>query len=218
MDDGSLYSRRIPIMNSRLTDLVRRAPALSVCTDDILRAHEAMCASIASGGKLLFCGNGGSGADAEHWTGELLKGFCSKRPLGAADRARLGEGLAAQLQGGIAAIPLTSFLALHTAWQNDCNPDYIYAQLTYALGRPGDVLVGISTSGNSKNVCPALETANKLGMKTIALTGERGGRAAEIAQVAIRVPSNETYLIQEMHLPVYHTLCLMMEDEFFPSS
>ena len=203
-------------MNSRLSDLVQRAPSLSACLDDIQRAHEAMCATVVAGGKLLFCGNGGSGADAEHWTGELLKGFGSKRTLGADDRARLGEDLAAQLQGGIPAIPLTSFLALHTAWQNDCNPDFIYAQLTYALGKAGDALVGISTSGNSKNVCHALETANKLGIKTVALTGQRGGRAAEIAQVAIRVPSNETYLIQELHLPVYHTLCLMMEDELFP--
>jgi len=171
--------------------------------------------SLAAGGKLLICGNGGSGADAEHWTGELLKGFCSRRPLAAAEREKLGESLASELQGALPAIPLTGFMALHTAWQNDCNPDYIYAQLTYALGRPGDTLIGLSTSGNSKNVCHALEVANKQGLRTVALTGEKGGRAAEMAQAAIRVPSSETYRIQEYHLPIYHTLCLMLEDEFF---
>ena len=184
--------------------------------EDIQAVFHSLRDSIRSGGKVLLCGNGGSGADAEHWAGELLKGFGHKRPLGCEDQQKLGAELAAQLQGALPVIPITGFLGLRTAWQNDCDPNYVYAQLVYGLGRPGDVLVGISTSGNSKNVCLALETACKLGLQTVALTGATGGRAAQIAGLSIRVPSCETYLIQEYHLPVYHTLCLMLEDEFFP--
>lgn len=204
-------------MNQRLSQLLQRAPALSSCIEDVQRAYEAMRDGFASGGKLLICGNGGSGADAEHWAGELLKGFGSKRLLGATAREKLGADLASQLQGALPVIPITGFLGLRTAWQNDCDPDYVYAQLVYGLGREGDVLVGISTSGNSRNVSHALETAHKLGLKTVALTGAGGGRAAQIADIAVRVPSCETYLIQEFHLPIYHTLCLMLEDEFFPA-
>jgi len=204
-------------MNTRLSHLLHRAPSLCQCADDIQALYETMRACFANGGRLLLCGNGGSGADAEHWAGELLKGFGNKRPLRCEDVQRLGADLAAQLQGALPVIPITGFLGLRTAWQNDCNPDYVYAQLVYALGRPGDVLVGISTSGNSRNVCLALEAAGKLGLKTAALTGATGGRAAQIAEVCVRVPSCETYLIQELHLPVYHTLCLMLEDEFFPA-
>ena len=203
-------------MNPRLCQLLHRAPALAPCLDDVQRVYETMTEGFRAGGKLLICGNGGSGADAEHWAGELLKGFASKRPLGCEDQQKLGTELAGQLQGALPVIPLTGFLGLRTAWQNDCQPDYVFAQMVYALGRPGDVLVGISTSGNSKNVCLALEIARKLGLKTAALTGAAGGRAAQIAECSIRVPSCETYLIQEFHLPVYHTLCLMLEDEFFP--
>ena len=203
-------------MNPHLSRLIERAPALACCVDDIQAAYETMHASLAGGGKLLLCGNGGSGADAEHWAGELLKGFGSKRPIGGELLQKLGPELAGQLQGALPVIPLTGFLGLRTAWQNDCDPDYVYAQLVLAFGRPGDTLVGISTSGNSKNVAPALETAKRLGLKTIALTGAGGGKAAQIAHASIRVPSCETYLIQEFHLPVYHTLCLMLEDAFFP--
>lgn len=204
-------------MNPHLSRLLQRIPALNPCLDDLLRAYETMRGSLASGGKLLICGNGGSGADAEHWAGELLKGFGSRRPIGGDLLARLGADLAGQLQGALPVIPLTGFLGLSTAWQNDCNPDYVYAQLTLGLGRPGDTLIGISTSGNSKNVALALETATKLGLRTVALTGEGGGKAAQLAETTVRVPSRETYIIQEYHLPVYHTLCLMLESEFFPA-
>lgn len=203
-------------MNPHLDRLLERAPALAPCIEDIQSVHETLRDCFASGGKLIICGNGGSGADAEHWAGELLKGFLSKRPLGPDAVRQLGAGLAGKLQGGLPAIALTGFLSLRTAWLNDCDPDYLYAQLVYALGRPGDVLVGISTSGNSKNVGHALETAEKLGLKTVALTGAGGGRAAGIAGQSIRVPACEVHLIQELHLPVYHTLCLLLEDEFFP--
>ncbi|MEI7958194.1 MAG: SIS domain-containing protein [Verrucomicrobiota bacterium] len=203
-------------MNPHLSRLLQRAPALAPCIEDIQNAFEAMRCSLAAGGKLLICGNGGSGADAEHWAGELLKGFGSKRPIGGELQSKLGEELAGQLQGALPVIPLTGFLGLRTAWQNDCDPDYVYAQLVLAFGKPGDTLVGISTSGNSKNVALALETARKLGLNTVALTGAGGGKAAQLAQMSVRVPSCETYLIQELHLPVYHTLCLMLEDAFFP--
>ncbi len=201
---------------NRLAELVERAPALSCCVEEIRRAYEILRGSFAAGGKLLLCGNGGSGADAEHWAGELLKGFLSRRPIQGAQREKLGPALADALQGGLPAIPLTGFLSLRTAWQNDCEPDFVYAQLVHALGRPGDVLVGISTSGNAKNVAHALETAAKSGLRTVVLTGEGGGLAARLAEVAIRVPAREVHRIQELHLPVYHTLCLLLEDEFFP--
>lgn len=203
-------------MNPHLSGLIQRVPALAPCVEDIQRAYETMRASLASGGKLLICGNGGSGSDAEHWAGELLKGFASKRPIGGKLLEQLGADLASQLQGALPMIPLTGFLGLRTAWQNDCDPHYVYAQLVLGLGRPGDTLIGLSTSGNSKNVALALETANKLGLSTVALTGAGGGKAAQLAQTSIRVPACETYLIQEFHLPVYHILCLMLEDEFFP--
>jgi len=205
-------------MNAHLSRLLQRAPALAPCIEDIQSAFETMRCSLAGGGKLLICGNGGSGADAEHWAGELLKGFASKRPIGGKLLSKLGAELASQLQGALPVIPLTGFLGLRTAWQNDCDPDYVYAQLVLAFGRPGDTLVGMSTSGNSKNVALALETACKLGLKTIALTGAGGGKAAQLAQTSIRVPSCETYLIQEFHLPVYHTLCLMLEEALFPAT
>ncbi len=203
-------------MNSHLSRLLQRAPSLSPCLEDIRGVYETLRDSFAGGGKLLICGNGGSGADAEHWAGELLKGFLSKRPLGVEESQKMGGELAPHLQGALPAIALTGFLGLRTAWQNDCQPDYVYAQLVYALGKPGDVLVGISTSGNSRNVGFALEAAGRMGLKTVALTGADGGRAARIAQQAIRVPACEVHLIQELHLPVYHTLCLLLEDEFFP--
>lgn len=204
-------------MNPHLSALVERIPALAPCLEDLQRAYTAMHGSLAAGGKLLICGNGGSGADAEHWAGELLKGFKSRRPIGGELLAKLGPDLASQLQGALPVIPLTGFLGLRTAWQNDCNPDYVYAQLTLAYGRPGDTLVGISTSGNSKNVALALETAKKLGLHTVALTGEGGGKAAQIAESAVRVPSRETYVIQEYHLPVYHAFCIALEADLFPA-
>jgi len=203
-------------MPTPLARLLERAPQLAPCAGAIAGAYEAMRACLEAGGKLLLCGNGGSGSDAEHWAGELLKGFLSRRPLRGQRREQLGEALAPHLQGGLPAIPLTGFLALRTAWLNDCEPDYLYAQLVSVLGRPGDLLVGISTSGNARNVCHALDAAARLGLDTVALTGRDGGRAATLARLAIRVPADEVHHIQELHLPVYHTLCLLLEEAFFP--
>lgn len=201
-----------------LNRLLERYPALEPCAADILRAYEAVAEIWAGGGKLLLCGNGGSAADAEHIMGELMKGFGHKRSLAQEHVDRVGTEAAAHLQGALPAISLVSFTSLNTAWLNDCEPDWIYAQLVYGLGRPGDALLGISTSGNAKNVRHAMQLARRLGLRTLGLTGESGGWLAQDAEIAIRVPCTRTPDIQELHLPVYHTLCLMWEERFFPAA
>lgn len=202
-------------MNIHLANLVERRPELRPCLPDIERAADAMIASYRGGGKLLLCGNGGSAADADHCAGELLKGFARKRRITGTRRTELGEELADQLQGALPAIPLGGFAATATAWANDCRSEYLYAQLVHGLGRPGDVLLAFSTSGNAKNVGYGVETANRTGLMSIGLTGATGGRLKDLAQICIRVPAHETYLIQELHLPIYHCLCLTVEDAFF---
>jgi D-sedoheptulose 7-phosphate isomerase len=217
-DPAALFVRSaIRAMNLHLTNLVDRRPELASCHEEIDRVFAALCGSLRQGGKLLLCGNGGSAADAEHWTGELLKGFCSKRPLSTQDKASLPADLGAKLQGGIPAIPLTGFTALTTAFSNDVDPSLTFAQLVWALGKPGDVLIGISTSGNAANVCAAMGAAQAKGLVRIGLTGQTGGKLLPLTDLCIRVPATETYRIQEFHLPVYHCLSLMLEDEFFPS-
>jgi len=201
--------------NPHLNHLLERAPALSSCLEEIEKAYEVMRHSFAMKGKLLLCGNGGSAADADHWAGELLKGFCSKRPLSPEDQAKLPPDLSTRLQGSLPAIPLTGFPALITAFGNDVSPELIFAQLVWALGRAGDVFVGISTSGNAKNVCSAAQTARSRNLITIGLTGQSGGQLINHCDITICVPAQETFLIQEYHLPIYHCLSLMLEDEFF---
>jgi len=199
-------------MTSHLENLLRRKPELETCAKDIEAAFRILLNALEAGNKLLLCGNGGSAADAEHWAGELLKGFVHKRPLS----ARMAEGLpadiAANLQWALPAIPLTGFPALATAFANDVNPDFIFAQLVWALGQRGDVLIGMSTSGNSKNVCHAAKVAKTRALPVVALTGESGGEMKSLADVCIAVPATETYLVQEFHLPIYHCLSLMLED------
>ncbi len=203
------------LTNPHLVDLQERYPALSACAEDIGKAFEVMRHSLANKGKLLLCGNGGSAADADHWAGELLKGFRSKRPLASGEKSNLPPILAEKLQRPLPAIPLTSFAALTTAFANDVDPELCFAQLTWALGSAGDVLIGISTSGNAKNVGWAAQAARARGLRAIGLTGESGGKLRDHCDVMIRVPAAETYLVQEFHLPIYHCLCLMLEDEFF---
>ncbi len=198
-----------------LNSLIERYPALHVCRPDISRVFEILVNCFQAGGKLLVCGNGGSAAVAENIAGELLKGFISKRPLSAAHRGQLGAEMAEQLQEALPVIPLTGFLSLRTAYGNDCDPAWEYAQLVYALGRPGDVLMGISTSGNAANILHAAEVAQKTGMAVIGLTGRDGGKLTEKAEICIRVPEQKTYKVQELHLPVYHALCIMLENRFF---
>ena len=195
--------------------LCKRAPELTPLRNQIDASFRMLRNAIAGGGKLLLCGNGGSAADAEHWAGELLKGFKSKRPLAPPARAGLPAAIADSLQGAIPAIPLTGFAALATAFANDVNGDLTFAQLTHALGRPGDVLIGLSTSGNARNVCAAATVARVRGLHTLGLTGASGGALAPLCDVCLRVPTAETFRAQEFHLPIYHCLSLMLEDEFF---
>ena len=188
-------------------DLIERHPSLDGCKDDIARALEIMTECYKNGGKLLLCGNGGSAADCEHISGELLKGFLLRRE---------NEGeVASCLQRGVAAIPLPSFSASLSAFANDVEPSLIYAQLVYALGRQGDVWMGLSTSGNSKNVVEAARVARSMGLVTVGLTGESGGELSSLCDVTVRVPASETYLVQEYHLPVYHAICAEVEQRLF---
>jgi D-sedoheptulose 7-phosphate isomerase len=203
-------------MSPRLKTLLENYPMLERCVPDIQAAFELLHEMYAAGHKLLLCGNGGSAADSDHISGELLKGFQSLRPLAQKDRDLLGDALADQLQQSLPAIPLTSFPALSTAYLNDVSAEYTYAQLTLGLGQKGDVLWGISTSGNAKNVCHALKVAQARGVHTLGLTGETGGHMKADCDICIRVPSKDTFRIQELHLPIYHCLCLMVEDALFP--
>lgn len=211
-------------MNKQLELLIERYPALSVCKDDIEKAYEILEECFATGHKLLIAGNGGSCSDGEHIAGELMKGFKLQRKCSEEFAERLksidaerGAELAEKLQGGLPTIALDNHQALNTAYINDvANGGLLtYAQQVYGYGKDGDVLLGISTSGNSKNVAYATVVARALGMKVIGLTGAKGGNLANVADVAIKVPETETYMIQELHLPVYHCLCLMLEERFF---
>ena len=202
-------------MQKLLDELLTRYPELEVCSNNIVEAYTAIRNSYINGGKLLLCGNGGSAADTEHWSSELLKGFVNKRELSEQQKAGLSPELAEGLQQALPAIPLGSFFSLNTAFLNDVNGEFSYAQLVQGLGSAGDVLVGISTSGKAKNVCYAFEVAAARGITSIALTGENDSMLSELASVSIHVPETETYKIQELHLPVYHSLCLMVEEYFF---
>lgn len=211
-------------MNKQLETLIKRYPALSVCEEEIEKAYEILEECFATGHKLLIAGNGGSCADGEHIAGELMKGFklprkCTEefaKKLKSIDAER-GAELAEKLQGGLPTIALDNHQALNTAYVNDVENGGLltYAQQVYGYGKAGDVLLGISTSGNSKNVAYAAVVASAKGMKVIGLTGAKGGNLANAADVTIKVPETETYMIQELHLPVYHCLCLMLEERFF---
>jgi len=194
---------------------IQRYSALEVCREQMKHAVTIIEQMYQESGKLLLCGNGGSAADCEHISGELLKGFLLKRPPLREEIDGLRPEIASGLQRGIQAIPLTSLSALSTAFGNDVAPENTFAQAVFALGSHGDVFLGISTSGNAENVCRAAEVARKKGLPTIALTGQSGGRLAGLCDVAIRVPATETYQIQEYHLPVYHALCAQVEEDLF---
>ena len=202
--------------------LLDRYPILSECKDNIIAAYEILEECYRNDHKLLIAGNGGSAADSEHIAGELMKRFKILRPcppdfakkLKSIDPVR-GENLATNLERGLMAIPLVAHEALTTAYINDVGGLGVFAQQLYGFGRPGDVFLGIGTSGNSKNVMSATVVARALGIKVIGLTGKTGGELADVADVVIKVPETETYMIQELHLPVYHCLCLMLEDRFF---
>lgn len=192
--------------------LYERYPALEVCKKDIEKALSMMVETYKKGGKILICGNGGSASDSEHIVGELLKGFKSKRKV---TDERVPEHLRKGLQGSLPAISLPSQSAILSAFINDVDPEMMYAQLVYGYAKEEDMVIGLSTSGNAKNVANAIEVAKCMGAKTLALTGAAESRMSELSDVTIRVPETETYKVQEYHLPVYHYLCAEVEKVFF---
>ena len=209
-------------MEEHLNHLVDRYPKLIVCKEDIMRAYELLESAYKNGRKLLVCGNGGSASDSEHIVGELMKEFKLKRQIYGNQAtalkeidSELGQVLADNLQGALPAISLTGHSALQTAYMNDAVPELVFAQQVNGYGKPGDVFLGISTSGNSKNVLYAAVTAKAKGLKVIGLTGAKESKLMKFADVCIRAPETETYKIQELHLPVYHCLCLMLEQKYF---
>lgn len=208
--------------NKEIDVLIERYPQLSCISDDLYSSYKLIEDSYKKGGKLLIAGNGGSAADAEHIVGELMKGFKLPRKVEDTFAAslcqineELGSVLAQNLQGALPAIALDGHPALSTAYMNDCEPLLCFAQQVNGYGKESDVFLGISTSGNSKNVLYAAVTARAKGMKVIGLTGAKDSKLEQMSDVCIKVPQTETYMIQELHLPVYHCLCLMLENEFF---
>jgi D-sedoheptulose 7-phosphate isomerase len=206
----------------QLRQLTDRYPQLQVCWQAMTEAYELLEDTFRDGGKLLVCGNGGSASDAEHIVGELMKEFRLKRKiytnhaeiLKSIDK-EMGSVLAENLQGALPAISLTGHSSLTTAFMNDALPELVFAQQVNGYGQRGDAFLGISTSGNSQNVIYAAITAKANGLKVIGLTGQRKNRLMNFADVCICVPEVDTYKVQELHLPVYHCLCMMLEDKFF---
>ena len=202
--------------------LIDRYPELGNQRENIIAAYHILEGSYADGGKLLIAGNGGSAADSEHIVGELMKGFEKPRKLSQEYRDKLisvdeemGATLGESLQGALPAIALDGHSALSTAYMNDCEPLLCFAQQVNGFGNAGDVFLGISTSGNSKNILYAATVAKAKGMKVIALTGAKDSKLSAMADITIRSSQTRTYMIQEHHLPIYHCLCLMLEDRFF---
>lgn len=201
-----------------LEETLRRHPVLSSLSTPLLRAVEEICRCHRAGGRVLVCGNGGSAADAEHIVGELAKEFKLPRAIPVEHAQKLAAMdlvLSEKLQCGVAAISLVSQTSLCTAIANDTDATMIFAQQTYVYGRPGDVVWGISTSGNSQNVVRAFQVARAFGMTTIGFTGSREAAMDEFSDVLIKVPETETYKVQELHLPLYHAVCMMVEAELF---
>lgn len=205
-----------------IKNLIDRYPTLALCESDIENATSMIINCYENGGKLLLAGNGGSSADADHIVGELMKGFMKKRELTDSQKAEMkkkcqdiSDETLAKLQNALPAISLSSFSALNTAFSNDVDADLVFAQGVFGLGKVNDVLIAISTSGNSKNVVEAAKVAKAIGVKVIALTGKSGGVLKNLADITIAVPESETYKVQELHLPVYHSICAEIESHFF---
>lgn len=199
--------------------LIARYPDMAACEADVRAAAETLVGAFRAGGKLLACGNGGSAADSEHVVGELMKSFRFKRPVDAgfaeAYRAANGENAPAWLEGAVPAISLVSHTALSTAFGNDEASVGVFAQQVYGYGEPGDVLLAISTSGNSANVVEAAKVARAKGVKVVSLTGSKTSKLSSLSDVCVRVPRDETFQVQELHLPVYHCLCACVEADLF---
>ncbi len=209
-------------MSEHLSRLIERYPALESCRNDLASALSALTSAYESGNKVLVCGNGGSAADSEHIVAELMKGFLHPRRIPAADSARLAEKegklgttIGEKLQAALPAISLVSQTSLISAITNDVSAEMVFAQQVYGLGRPGDVLLGITTSGNSANVINAVVVAKSFGLKTIVLTGRNGGTLASMADFIVRADADRVAEIQELHVPIYHWLCTELEEKFF---
>ncbi len=209
----------------KIDELIERYPALEICHENLTKAVEKICESFRAGHKLITCGNGGSAADAMHVVGELMKGFLLPRKIEDFNKdfvrraAELFPGdvgyFKANLQCALPAISLVGETSLTTAFANDNVPDLVFAQQLFGIGQRGDTLLAISTSGNSENVLYAVEVAKILGVNSIAMTGQHGGRLKHIADISICVPADSSYTIQEFHLPIFHTICIAAENEFF---
>ncbi len=209
-------------MSYDISDLFNRYPELQLQQDNILKACSIFKETFKNDGTLFVCGNGGSASDAEHIAGELLKGFLKLRPIDKELRNKLetdyqeqGKFIADGLQNGLKTISLIGHPSLSTAFANDVNASLIFAQQLHVLGKKGDALLALSTSGNSDNVIKCMQLANVKGIKTVAMTGSGGGKCKELAECCIQAPSKETYIVQEYHLPVYHAICAVLEDEFY---
>lgn len=217
--------KNLTVNISILEELVARYPRLAQAECDIRKAVACLIDCFRNGGKLLLCGNGGSSADSEHITGELMKGFEKGRDLDKNFKEQLikssaerGKYLAEKLQNGLPAISLSAQTSVITAIANDIDPDLIFAQQVAGYGKPGDVLMALSSSGNSQNILDATITARAKGMKIIGLTGETGGKLRDLCDILINVPGKRTLYIQELHLPVYHAICRMVEETMFGGS
>lgn len=195
-----------------MEELLGRYPKLSVCREDIEKASRLIYDTYKNGGKVLVCGNGGSAADSEHIVGELMKGFLKKREV---SDERIPESLRKNMQGSLPAISLPSQCAVLSAFVNDVEPEMMYAQLVYGYAKENDLVIGISTSGNSKNVVNAVKVAKCMGVKTLSLTGEKESKLSGLSDVTVKVPETETFKVQELHLPVYHYLCAYVENMLF---
>lgn len=197
-------------------ELFERFPSLETCREDIFKAFEILAECFENGRKVLCCGNGGSAADCDHFAGELLKGFLKKRPLSDGEKEKFGDRfIADNLQKGLPVISLCTHSALMTAFSNDAVPSLVFAQQVYAYAKSGDVLICLSTSGNSENIVYAAETALAADMKVISITGEKESALSRFSDVCIKLPETETFRVQELTLPVYHCLAAMIENNFF---
>lgn len=210
------------VLENYKNDLIKRYPILAACESDFMKSYEILEQTYRTDHKLLVAGNGGSAADSEHIAGELMKRFKIPRPIPHSLQQRLvevdperGKGLAKNLEQSLMAIPLVAHEALSTAYINDVDGYGVFAQQLLGFGREGDAFLAISTSGNSENILNAVIVAKAVGIKVIGLTGAYGGKLKDFADVCVRVPETETYKIQELHLPIYHCWCMMLEERFF---
>jgi D-sedoheptulose 7-phosphate isomerase len=212
-----IISIKSKIKNLNNSKLIKRYPVLAPVEEEVVNAINILIEVYNNGGKLITMGNGGSSADAEHICGELMKGFVSKRPLTDKEKSLLNNdmNIIPNLQRSLPAISLGVSHSTISAFSNDVDPDFIFAQQIWGLANPNDIVLGISTSGNSKNVVWGLKVAKAKGVKTIALTGESKSKSSELADVTIKAPASITHIVQELHLPIYHAICLELENAFF---